>query len=94
MGISPHIFMYRSEVTRQHQNHLSGDVAIAVPVAWQSVGFLIFGGVALGVLFLSLASSHPIQACRILSARKILKNKFIYKKSQLTSLMRAIALSS
>lgn len=31
-------------------------VAIALPVHWQSVGFLIFGGVAFGVLFLSLAS--------------------------------------
>jgi len=40
---------------------LSGDVAIAVPVAWQSVGFLIFGGVALSVLFLSLASYSRVE---------------------------------
>jgi membrane fusion protein len=36
-------------------------VAIAVPITWQSVGFLIFGGVALGVLFLSLASYSRVE---------------------------------
>jgi membrane fusion protein len=40
---------------------LSGDVAIAVPVPWQSVGYLIFGGVALGVLFLSFASYSRVE---------------------------------
>lgn len=53
--------MYRSEVTRQHQNRLSGDVAIAVPVPWQSVGYLIFGSVLMGVLFLSLASYSRVE---------------------------------
>ncbi|WP_185739798.1 hypothetical protein [Sphingorhabdus wooponensis] len=36
-------------------------MAIAVPVAWQSIGFLIFGSVALGVLFLSLASYSRVE---------------------------------
>jgi membrane fusion protein len=40
---------------------LSGDVAIAVPIAWQSIGYLIFGAVALGVLFLSLASYSRVE---------------------------------
>lgn len=38
--------MFRPEALTHHQNHLTGEVAIAVPVAWQSIGFLIFGGVA------------------------------------------------
>ncbi len=48
--------MFRQEAIAIHRNRLTGDVAIAVPVAWQSIGYLIFGGVAAGVLFLSLAS--------------------------------------
>lgn len=48
--------MFRREAVIQHRNRLSGDVVIAVPVAWQGIGFLICGGVAAGLLFLSLAS--------------------------------------
>lgn len=32
-----------------------------MPVAWQSIGFLIFGGIAVGVLFLSLASYSRVE---------------------------------
>ncbi len=53
--------MFRPEAITSNRNRLSGDVAIAVPVEWQSVGFLIFGGVALGVLFLSLASHSRVE---------------------------------
>lgn len=53
--------MFRSEALARHRNRLSGDVAIAVPVAWQSIGFLIFGGVVAGVLFLSLASYSRVE---------------------------------
>ncbi|MBA4162944.1 MAG: secretion protein HlyD [Novosphingobium sp.] len=48
--------MFRTEMLASNRNRLSGDVAIAVPIAWQSIGFLIFGGVAAGALFLSLAN--------------------------------------
>ncbi|MFN3620207.1 HlyD family efflux transporter periplasmic adaptor subunit [Sphingorhabdus sp.] len=53
--------MFRAEVTTKHHNRLSGDVAIAVPVAWQSIGYLIFGGVVLGLLFLSLANYSRVE---------------------------------
>ena len=53
--------MFRREATIPQQNRLTGDVAIAVPVAWQSIGFLIFGGVAAGVMFLSLASYSRVE---------------------------------
>ena len=54
--------MFRSEAMSGHRDRLSGDVAIAVPITWQSVSYLIFGGVALGVLFLSLASYSRVEA--------------------------------
>ena len=38
-----------------------GDVAIAVPLAWQSIGYLIFGGVAAAGLFLALASYSRVE---------------------------------
>ena len=53
--------MFRPEVITHRSDRLSGDVAIAVPVPWQSVGYLIFGGVALGLLFLSLASYSRVE---------------------------------
>ncbi len=53
--------MFRVQVLSQHNNRLSGDVTIAVPVAWQSISLLIFGGVAAGVLFLSLASYSRVE---------------------------------
>jgi membrane fusion protein len=53
--------MFRREAISEHCSRLSGDVAIAVPVPWQSVGYLIFGGVALGVLFLSVASYSRVE---------------------------------
>lgn len=53
--------MFRAEALNEHRDRLSGDVAIAVPVAWQSIGLLIFGGVAAAVAFLSLASYSRVE---------------------------------
>lgn len=53
--------MFRIETTYRHRNRLSGDVALAVPIAWQSIGFLIFGGVAAAVFFLALASYSRVE---------------------------------
>ncbi|MCO4092880.1 MAG: HlyD family efflux transporter periplasmic adaptor subunit [Sphingorhabdus sp.] len=53
--------MFRVEASENHRNRLYGDVAIMVPVAWQSIGLLIFGGVAAGVTFLSLASYNRVE---------------------------------
>ena len=53
--------MFRNEAITKHSNRLSGDVAIAVPVAWQSIGFLIFGGVAAAFIFLALASYSRVE---------------------------------
>lgn len=53
--------MFRHELISASRNRLSGDVAIAVPVSWQSVGYLIFGGIVASVLFLSLASYSRIE---------------------------------
>lgn len=40
--------MLRFEAVSGNRNRLSGDVAIAVPVAWQSIGYLIFSGIVAG----------------------------------------------
>jgi membrane fusion protein len=55
------LLLFRSEAILYRGDRLSGDVAIAVPLPWQSIGFLIFGGVSLGVLFLSLASYSRVE---------------------------------
>lgn len=53
--------MFRTQALNGSRNRLSGDVAIAVPVSWQSVGILMFGGVVAGVLFLSFASYSRVE---------------------------------
>lgn len=40
---------------------MSGDVSVAVPVRWQSIGFLLTGGVAAGLLFLSVGSYSRVE---------------------------------
>ena len=53
--------LFRPEAAISYRDRLSGHVAIAVPITWQSVGYLIFCGVALGVLFLSFASYSRVE---------------------------------
>ena len=53
--------MFRQEAISQSSNALNGDVFVRVPLSWQSIGYLIFGGVAAGLLFLSLASYSRVE---------------------------------
>lgn len=48
--------MFRPEAIHHRTDRLSGDVAIVVPASWQSIGYLIIGGITLLLAFLSLAS--------------------------------------
>jgi membrane fusion protein len=49
------IVVFRAEVATFQRDRLSGDVAIAVPVSWQAIGYLLFGALALALVFLALA---------------------------------------
>lgn len=53
--------LFRKEVLSQKKDRLSGEVAIAVPMSWQWIGFLIFGGLAIAIIFLSLASYARVE---------------------------------
>ena len=53
--------LFRSEVIAQRTDRLSGDVAIAVPIPWQIVGYVIFGALAIALVFLSLASYSRVE---------------------------------
>lgn len=53
--------MFRSEAITYRADRLSGDVAVAVPVAWQSIGYLIFGSVGAAIIFLSLADYARVE---------------------------------
>lgn len=53
--------LFRSEVLQQKKDRLSGEVAIAVPVQWQLIGYLIFGGLVAAIIFLSLASYARVE---------------------------------
>lgn len=53
--------LFRSEAIAHRADRLSGDVAIAVPVAWQTIGYLLFGGLAAALLFLSFAGYSRVE---------------------------------
>jgi membrane fusion protein len=53
--------LFRAEAINHRADRLSGDVAIAVPVAWQWISFVIFGGIIAGVIFLSLAEYARVE---------------------------------
>lgn len=53
--------IFRAETIAHRANRLSGDVAIAVPVAWQSIGYLLLAGLATALVFLSLASYSRVE---------------------------------
>jgi membrane fusion protein len=48
--------VFRAEAITCRSDRLSGDIMVAVPVAWQAIGYLIFGGLMVALIFLSLAS--------------------------------------
>ena len=53
--------LFRREVILRRADRLAGDVAVAVPVSWQVVGYLIFGSVAAGLLFLAIADYSRVE---------------------------------
>lgn len=44
--------MFREEVVSGRRDRLSGDILVAVPVAWQWLAYLIFGGISASLIFL------------------------------------------
>lgn len=53
--------MFRPEALSYRADRLSGNVAIAVPVAWQSIGFLIFGSLIAAFVFLSFGNYSRVE---------------------------------
>lgn len=53
--------MCRSEVLSYRSDRLAGDVSVAIPVSWQGIGYLVFGGVLAAFAFLSFASYSRVE---------------------------------
>lgn len=53
--------MFRQEAIERHRDKATGSVAIAVPVSWNVISYLIFGGLLVATLFLSLASYSRVE---------------------------------
>jgi membrane fusion protein len=53
--------MFRTEVEAFRPDRLAGDVVIAVPLAWQAIGYLLLGGVAAAGLLLSFAQYARVE---------------------------------
>jgi membrane fusion protein len=53
--------LFRSEVVNSRFDHLSGNIAIVVPVAWQAIGYMIFCGTTVALTLLSFASYARVE---------------------------------
>lgn len=53
--------LFRREAIVHNTDRLSGEVVIAVPLAWQVIGYFIFSGLAVAAVFISLASYARIE---------------------------------
>lgn len=53
--------MFRQQIVNKHRDRLSGNVAIVLPLSWQVIGFLLASGVAIALIFLSLASYARVE---------------------------------
>ena len=53
--------LFRSEVISHRADRLSGDLSLAVPLPWQFIGYLLFGGLTVAFLFLSFASYSRVE---------------------------------
>ncbi len=53
--------LFRQEVLAHKADRLTGEVSVAVPMAWQAVGFLLFGSIVVAAAFTSLSSYSRIE---------------------------------
>lgn len=59
LGMCLHVF--RTEAQSRYRYRLSGDVAIAIPLSWQLISYLLFGGLVCAILFLSFATYARVE---------------------------------
>jgi membrane fusion protein len=53
--------LFRSEMFSRKPDRLFGDVNIAVPITWQTIGYSLFGSLVAAAVFLSLASYSRVE---------------------------------
>ena len=53
--------LFRQEVLDRKVDRLSGDVAIALPTSWQTIGLLLFGALVIALVFLWQAPYSRVQ---------------------------------
>lgn len=53
--------LFRREAVESSTNRLHGEVSLAVPMSWQTIGFLLFGALVVVSAFLLLASYSRIE---------------------------------
>lgn len=53
--------MFRDEVIQNSRAKLTGNVNIAIPISWSAIGYLLFGGVLIALIFLSLATYARVE---------------------------------
>lgn len=54
--------LFRQEVAQARAERLAGDVAIATPVSWQIISYLLFGSLLAGVIFISTAEYARVES--------------------------------
>jgi membrane fusion protein len=52
--------LFRPEVAAARKERLHGNISLAVPMSWQLIGFLLFGGIGVAAIFLATASYSQV----------------------------------
>jgi membrane fusion protein len=53
--------LFRKEALQHRADRLHGDVSLAVPIAWQLVGYLLLAALAIALIFLATASYSRVE---------------------------------
>ncbi|TXI84900.1 MAG: secretion protein HlyD, partial [Cupriavidus sp.] len=54
--------LFRQEVAQARAERLAGDVAIATPMSWQIISYLLFGSLLAGVIFIATAEYARVES--------------------------------
>ena len=61
MNAEPHQPLFRKEALAHRAERLHGDVAVALPMSWQVIGYLLLAALAGALIFLGLASYSRVE---------------------------------
>ena len=61
MEATPRTSLFRAELARHLGHRLHGEISVAVPMAWQVIGYFLFAALIVALLFVCTASYARVE---------------------------------